>query len=973
VPHRSARRLAAGLVGLVALSVLSPLAPASASPVPVAVPAAATDGCEMVLPPMAPGEPVSCAHADEPPAGVDVTRSPSTAELEARHGTSATVVAAAQEAGVPTPSAYATGSTVPCASDDDGTSGYRVQAMYVVTPDRTNRFADLQGQFQTWAAGVEDVFNRSAAQTGGVRHVRFVSTNNHDGTCTPTVLNVTVPNGSNAGFGQTITAVRNAGYTNPARKYLMWTDASVLCGIANMYQYSQPDQGNPNNGSYAQYARIDTGCWGGTYSVEAHELMHNMGGVQNISPNHSPNGHCVDESDRMCYSDAAGVTMRSVCPAGNEALFDCNNDDYFSTYPAAGSYLDTHWNTADNRFLVGGGNGADGGTGGAATRLMVGIAVNNPAVAGLPTQVTATPEDVPGRSVSVLWRSARADCVFADPTATQTTVTCLAGSSALTTLTVTADNGGATAPVSASSPLTFSTAARTAALATVVDGVGGATSLTVCPTGKLPVVATVTDAASAAPARGVKVEFTRTVAGVTGVVGSAVSGADGRATATVLPVAGMTLGVRTVTVGVFAARTGAGTVLTPAGTACATTVTSSLDSVRVGYGQPVVATGRLETSVGGRTTGVLGETVTLAFTPAGSATATTLASAVTDASGAFRLAGAAKATGSVSVRHAATAAHLASTGPAAALTVYPWTTAVSAAVSDSSVAYKQPVLVSGTLTRTGDGVTGPAAGRPVLVRMYAPGGALLAAATTATGAGGTYTATLLPAASGTVLVSSPEAPGYAPSSSGDLAVTVTPWTTSLSVTSATPTAVAYRGPVKVTGTVARSFDGSTGPAAGVKVSLVLTPAAGGMPTVVGSAVTGTSGAFTGTALPTANGTLSAKVVDVPGYTTATASTTTPVTVAAALSLAASRTSATTGGFVTLTAKMLPLRDSATLTLQRQLGGGTWSTVGSLTLSGGTGSTVVTAGPAGTYAYRVLFAGDTGNAAGSSAPRTLTVT
>src|SRR3712207_6498118 len=143
-------------------------------------------------------------------------------------------------------------------------------------------------------------------------------------------------------------------------------------------------------------------------SVEAHELVHTLGAVMSTAPHGTSPGHCYDESDTMCYADGGGKAMQQVCPPEREYLLDCNSDDYFSTFPAPGSWLDTHWNAADSRFLIAGGS-----TGGTPAVLGATLAVHKPEIPRLRTHVEATPTLPGGRTVTRgAWTSARPGCTF---------------------------------------------------------------------------------------------------------------------------------------------------------------------------------------------------------------------------------------------------------------------------------------------------------------------------------------------------------------------------------------------------------------------------------------------------------------------------------------------------------------------------------------------------------------------------------
>ena len=80
-------------------------------------------------------------------------------------------------------------------------------------------------------------------------------------------------------------------------------------------------------------------------TVMLHEITHNLGGVQQSAPHSTPDGHCWDGNDVMCYPDGSSGAQpytTSVCPLVAGAIpqtYDCGHDDYFNPDPAPGSYL----------------------------------------------------------------------------------------------------------------------------------------------------------------------------------------------------------------------------------------------------------------------------------------------------------------------------------------------------------------------------------------------------------------------------------------------------------------------------------------------------------------------------------------------------------------------------------------------------------------------------------------------------------
>ena len=258
----------------------------------------------------------ACTHGPDPaPGGIDVTEGRTVADI------TESTQQVTDEIGA---------SGVWCTGN--GADGSRVQAVYAVASDRPDRFADIAPLIATWAGQMDTVVNHSAAETGGERHIRFATSSD----CVLDVAHVVLSPTGDDTLSNTITELRASGLNRSDRKYVIWADATVYCGIA---QVGGGDTAGLTNGANKgpHYARVDSGCWGRSdHLSEVHELMHTLGAVQLSAPHSTGGYHCTDESDLMCYPDARGVTMSTDCPSAHEWLLDCNHDDYFHTSPLDG-------------------------------------------------------------------------------------------------------------------------------------------------------------------------------------------------------------------------------------------------------------------------------------------------------------------------------------------------------------------------------------------------------------------------------------------------------------------------------------------------------------------------------------------------------------------------------------------------------------------------------------------------------------
>lgn len=379
---------------------------------------------------------VRCTHGPDPaPGGATTGHRRTTDELAASAST--------------TTSTSTADAAVPCYGD--GTTGNRVQAVYARAADVPDRYDELATMLPQWAAAADAVFADSAAETGGVRHVRWVT----DAGCNLVVHRVTLSTAGDDTMSNTINELRAQGLNRSDRKYLVWMDAAVFCGMS---EHRSDDTAGPSNANNfgPSVARVDSICWGRGAPVEAHELMHALGGVQDSAPHSTGQAHCTDESDIMCYPDSSGMAMTYACESAHEARFDCNHDDYYSTAPPAGTYLATHWNSASSSFLA---TAAPGGS------------AESPSSTPTPAPLTAT------YSGSVTRRAPSMSFAIVSGSGPMS-ARLQFGRRAVLTMSVIAPDGTVVASTSGSSSLTLSTTLAAASYRLVVSTNGGNASFT---------------------------------------------------------------------------------------------------------------------------------------------------------------------------------------------------------------------------------------------------------------------------------------------------------------------------------------------------------------------------------------------------------------------------------------------------------------------------------------------------------------
>lgn len=260
----------------------------------------------------------------------------------------------------------------PCA--DDGSSGRRILVMYGYPKGTTNQ-ADTMRPLIRDAVALADLNLDLATPDVAGQHYRF-SCKNDAVVSVRAVKLLPIRRDAAYTFNDVVASLADqvsrglgsADFHGARFVYAVFVDNIGCCyawaGQGSLMADDQPDPTlNGNNQLWPGSARYSMIRLGYDTATEArifqHEVGHNLGAVQDTSQHSSGAYHCYDGNDVMCYADGgpyfkAGGAMTYDCPYQSDglAVFDCGGDDYYNPTPAAGSYLESHWNLANSGWLT---------------------------------------------------------------------------------------------------------------------------------------------------------------------------------------------------------------------------------------------------------------------------------------------------------------------------------------------------------------------------------------------------------------------------------------------------------------------------------------------------------------------------------------------------------------------------------------------------------------------------------------------
>lgn len=249
-----------------------------------------------------------------------------------------------------------------------------IKVIYAYPTDVGDRLGTYAPVIQS---GVKSITERIAYESNDTKSLRFDLGTSAGSGCVD--IQTIALNGASSTYlaqpSQAFSLIRTeltakVGTITGTRNFLVYADGIAVPGVAGEAQVRSDDTvagtAHRSGGLWAMlYGRGGTDFYGSSTSfapgttsrsnvdTAIHEISHNLGAVQPSAPHRSASWHCLDEADILCYDDdgAGGFATYNACSSTTGELFDCNNDDYFSPSPPAGSYLATHWNLYNSVFM----------------------------------------------------------------------------------------------------------------------------------------------------------------------------------------------------------------------------------------------------------------------------------------------------------------------------------------------------------------------------------------------------------------------------------------------------------------------------------------------------------------------------------------------------------------------------------------------------------------------------------------------